>query len=300
MIGKNPTTIPRRQLGRQLREMRQSAGLSIADAARLIERGAGTLQRLEKGENPRIRLLDIEALCRLYGAGKDKLGALQALAKEADERMRPVDERVWWHRYDDLIPDDFETYMSLEAAATQVIMYQTDLVPGLVQTADYARALDRAFFTTDTPMDLEQRIEVKLRRQCALIRKLSPVEVDLLLDEAVIRRIAGNRRVMAVQLRKLADAPPNVRIRIMPFTAGFPLGTAPGPFVILRFPTDPSTGEPVEPTTVYSESYGSRLYYDRTTTVTRYLEAHNGIGQVALDEADSKHLLRQVAKEFEA
>lgn len=300
MSGKNPTTIPRRQLGRQLREMRQGAGNSIADAARLIERGAGTLQRLEKGESPRIRLLDIEALCRLYGASVDKLAALQALAKEADERMRPVDERAWWHRYDDLIPDDFETYMSLEAAAAQVIMYQPDVVPGVVQTADYARALERVFFKADTPMDLEQRVQVRMQRQTAITRRLSPVELDLLIDEAVIRRVAGSRKVMVAQLRKLADTPQNVRVRVVPFAAGFPLGCAPGAFVILRFPIDSSTSRPMEPTTVYVESYGSRLYYDSAEVVDRYLEAHDQLARVAFSEADSKHVLRRVAKEFEA
>ncbi|WP_306356286.1 MULTISPECIES: helix-turn-helix transcriptional regulator [unclassified Nocardia] len=300
MTGKNPTTIPRRQLGRQLREMRQGAGLSIADAARLIERGAGTLQRLEKGENPRIRLLDIEALCRLYDASEEKLEVLKALAREGDERARPTDERVWWHRYDDLIPSDFETYMSLEAAAAQVIMYQPDVVPGIVQTAEYARALERVFFSSDSPMELEQRIQVRMQRQTAITRRLAPVEVDLLIDEAVIRRVAGARQVMAAQLRKLADTPTNVRVRVVPFSVGFPLGCAPGPFVILRFPMDSGTKTPVEPTTVYVESYGSRLYYDRTDIVDRYVGAHEQLGAVALSEADSKHLLRQVAKEFEA
>ncbi|WP_040815980.1 helix-turn-helix domain-containing protein [Nocardia concava] len=300
MSGKNPTTIPRRQLGRQLREMRQGAGLSIADAARLIERGAGTLQRLEKGESPRIRLLDIEALCKIYGAPRGKMRALQALAKEADERMRPVDERAWWHRYDDLIPDDFETYVSLESAAAQVIMYQSDLVPGAVQTADYARALDGVFFSAETPMQIEQRIQVRMQRQTAMTRRLSPVEMDLILDEAVIRRVVGHRKVMAAQSRKLADGPANINVRIIPFSIGFPLGTAPGPFVILRFPNDPTINEPIEPTTVYTESYGSRLYYDDGAVVERFMQAHNELGRAALNRADSKHLLRLVAREFEA
>ncbi|MGV9413549.1 helix-turn-helix domain-containing protein [Nocardia sp. NPDC003693] len=299
MSGKNRTTIPGRRLGRQLRELRQAAGLSIADAARLIERGAGTLQRLESGESPRIRLLDIEALCKVYGC-EPKTDALKALATEADHRTRPVDERVWWHRYEDLIPDDFETYVSLEAAAAQVIMYQADIVPGVVQTADYARELDRVFFSSDTPMELEQRIQVRMQRQTALNRRLSPVEVDLLLDEAVLHRWSGSKRIMAAQLRKLADTPPNVRVRVIPFKAGFPLGIPSGPFVILHFPNDPATKRPVEPTTVYIEGYGSRLYYDRASDVDRYLNAHSALGRVALNPADSKHLLRWVAKEYEA
>ncbi|NNH72323.1 helix-turn-helix domain-containing protein [Nocardia uniformis] len=299
MSGKNPTTIPRRQLGRQLRELRQAAGISIADAARLIERGAGTLQRLEKGESPRIRLLDIEALCRLYNA-EAKMDALKALATQADERSRPVDEKVWWHRYEDLIPNDFETYVSLESAAAHITMYQSDQVPGVVQTADYARELDRLYFSSETPMELEQRIQVRMQRQSSIKRRLAPVEVDLLIDEAVIRRLVGSRKIMAAQLWRLADTPSNVRVRLVPFSAGFPLGIAPGPFVILRFATDPITGTPIEPTTVYVESYGSRLYYERTDVVSRYVEMHETIGRVALGVADSKHLLRRVAKEFEA
>ncbi|WP_062988368.1 helix-turn-helix domain-containing protein [Nocardia anaemiae] len=298
MTGKNPTTIPRRQLGRQLRELRQAAGLSISDAARLIERGAGTLQRLEKGESPRIRQLDIEALCKIYSA-TNRMKALKALAAQADERTRPVDDSCWWQRYEDLIPEDFGTYLSLESAAAKVVMYLAEVVPGIVQTADYARALDRLFFESDTPMELEQRIQVRMRRQAALTRGMSPVELDVLLDESVLRRVVGGKRIMAAQLRKLADTPPNVRVRIVPYSAGLPLGIPTGPYVILHFPTDPSTEKPVEPTTVYVETYGSRLYYDRANIVARYLETHEKIGRVALSEADSKRLLRQVAKEYE-
>ncbi|MVU82301.1 helix-turn-helix domain-containing protein [Nocardia sp. ET3-3] len=299
-MSKNPTTIPRRQLGRQLRELRQAVGLSLADAARLIERGAGTLQRLEKGENPRIRQLDVEALCKLYGVPEEQTQQMKALALQADRRTRPVDDSHWWTRYEDLIPADFETYMSLEVAAERITMYQPDTVPGIIQTADYARALDRVFFSSDTVMELEQRVQVRIQRQAAITRRLSPVEVDLLIDEAVLRRVAGSPRVMAAQLRRLADTPPNVRVRVVPFRVGFPVGGHVGPFVMLEFPLDPSTGEPVEPTTIYVESYGTRLYFDSDTDVSRYRDAYVKIGRVALSETDSKHLLRSVAKEYES
>ncbi|GAB2558184.1 helix-turn-helix transcriptional regulator [Nocardia heshunensis] len=300
LMSKNPTTIPRRQLGRQLRELRQAVGLSLADAARLIERGAGTLQRLEKGENPRIRQLDIEALCKLYGVGKEQTQQMKALALQADRRTRPADESYWWTRYEDLIPADFETYMSLEAAAERITMYQPDTVPGIVQTVDYARALDRVFFGSDSVAELEQRVQVRMQRQAAITRRLSPVEVDLLLDEAVLRRVAGSRRIMAAQLRRLVDTPPNVRVRVIPFGVGFPVGGHVGPFVMLEFPSDSMTGEPVEPTTIYVESYGTRLYFDSEADVSRYQDAYFKIGRVALSEADSKHLMRVVAKEYEA
>ncbi|MBL1079897.1 helix-turn-helix domain-containing protein [Nocardia sp. 2] len=299
MSGKNPTTIPRRQLGRQLRELRQAAGLSIVDAARMIERGAGTLQRMEKGENPRIRQLDIEALCRLYGVPDSRTDQLKDLALQADRRSKPVDESHWWRRYEDLIPADFETYMSLELAAERVTMYQPDTVPGIVQTADYARALDRVFFSSDSVMELEQRVQIRMQRQTAITRRLAPVRVDLLLDEAALRRVAGSPRIMAAQLRSLADTPLNVTVRVVPFNVGFPVGGHVGPFVILEFPRDPGTGDPIEPTTIYVESYGTRLYYDSETDVSRYRDAYTKISLLALNEADSKHLLRCVAKEFE-
>ncbi|MFE2997319.1 helix-turn-helix domain-containing protein [Nocardia sp. NPDC059246] len=299
-MSKNPTTIPRRQLGRQLRELRQAVGLSLVDAARLIERGAGTLQRLEKGENPRIRQLDIDALCKLYGVPEERTQQMKALALQADRRTRPTDESHWWARYEDLIPAEFETYMSLEMAAERMITYQPDTVPGIVQTADYARELNRVFFTSDTAMELEQRVQVRMQRQTAITRRLSPLEVDLLIDEAALRRVAGSRRVMAGQLRRLADTPPHVKVRVLPFSGGFPLGGHVGPFVILDFPADSATDTPVEPSTVYVESYGSRIYYDSEIDVSRYRDAYTRIGRIALNEADTKHLLRCVAKEYEA
>ncbi|MFE3986958.1 helix-turn-helix domain-containing protein [Nocardia tengchongensis] len=299
-MSKNPTTIPRRQLGRHLRELRQAVGLSLVDAARLIERGAGTLQRLEKGENPRIRQLDIEALCKLYGVPEGRAQQLKALALEADRRTRPTDESHWWTRYEDLIPAEFDTYMSLEMAAERMITYQPDTVPGIAQTADYARALNRVFFSSDSAMELEQRVQVRMQRQTAITRRLSPLSVDLLIDEAALRRVAGSRKIMAGQLRALADTPPNVKVRVVPFSGGFPLGGHIGPFVILEFPTDLVTDTPVEPSTVYVESYGSRVYYDSDTDVARYHDAYAQISRIALNEADTKHLLRCSAKEYEA
>ncbi|MTE14126.1 helix-turn-helix domain-containing protein [Nocardia aurantiaca] len=299
-MSKNPTTIPRRQLGRQLRELRQAVGLSLADAARLIERGAGTLQRLEKGENPRIRQLDIEALCKLYSVSEERTQQMKALALQADRRTRPTDESHWWTRYEDLIPAEFETYMSLEMAAERMITYQPDTMPGIVQTADYATALNRVFFTSDTAMELQQRVQVRMQRQTAITRRLSPLEVDLLIDEAALRRVAGSRKIMAAQLRRLADTPPNVKVRVVPFSGGFPLGGHVGPFVILDFPMDPMTDVPIEPSTVYVESYGSRMYYDSDVDVSRYRDAYMRIGRIALNEADTKHLLRCIAKEYEA
>ncbi|MGK8553765.1 helix-turn-helix domain-containing protein [Nocardia gipuzkoensis] len=290
-MGKIPTTIPRRQLGRRLRDMRLEAGLSIQDSARLIERGAGTLQRLEKGEANRIRLLDIQALCQIYDR-MDQLPGLLELAKVA--ASRDGEDGLWWYEYGDAIRADFELYVSLEAAASKLTVYRSEIIPGLFQTPDYARTLDILYFPDASPDDIDQRVRVRLNRQRIITRRRNPVAVDLLLDENALRRIVGDPGIMAAALRHLADLPENVTVRVLPLSAGFPLGVACGPFVVLDF--DRVTGEPP---TVYVEGYRGNMYYDRTEAVAQYRETFQTLQRVALSPADSKQMLRRIAREYQ-
>lgn len=283
-------TVPRRQLGRHLREMRQAAGLTLAEAARHIGCGTGTVQRLETGYSGRIRLDIITGLCELY----DELGQkdlLLGLAKEAAAESR---NGGWWHEYGELIPDDFELYVGLESMASSLMMYRPDMVSGLFQTASYSRALDSIYFPKDTPEELDRRVRMRLGRQKIITRKRNPVTVSLTLDEAVLNRAVGGRKTMAAQLRHLADLPPNVDVRILPFSCGFPIGMSTGPFIVLDFA--PSTHEPA---TVYVESYTSDIYYDRADTVDRYRKAFRTMQGATLNSVDSKSLLRAKAKEYE-
>lgn len=292
MSSKPPTTLPRRQLGRRLRELRLQAGLSIVDAARLIERGSGTLQRLEKGETPRIRLLDIQALCQIYDV-PGELEDLLALARVA--AGSDGEDGSWWHEYGHSIRADFELYVSLEASASKLTVYRPDIISGLFQTPAYARALEQAYFPNATSVELDQRVGVRLNRQRLITRKRNPVEVDLLLDENVLRRVVHSPRVMAAQLRHLANMPPSVQVTMLPFSRGYPRGAALGPFTVLDF--DRATGEP---TTVYVENYTGNMYYDRPETVAQYREAYSERRRVALSVADTKHELRKVAREYES
>ncbi|WP_454194751.1 helix-turn-helix domain-containing protein [Nocardia sp. Marseille-Q1738] len=259
-MGKIPSTIPRRQLGRRLRDMRLEAGLSIQDAARLIERGAGTLQRLEKGEANRIRLLDIQALCQIYDR-MDQLPGLLELAKVA--ASGDGEDGLWWYEDGHAIRADFELYVSLEASASKLTVYRPDIISGLFQTPAYARELDTLYFPDASSDDLDQRVRVRLNRQRIITRRRNPVEVDLLLDENVLRRAVGDPGVMAGALCHLADLPENVTVSILPFSRGYPGGVAPGPFTVLDF--DRATGEPP---TVYVENYTGNMYYDRPETVS--------------------------------
>jgi transcriptional regulator with XRE-family HTH domain len=288
------STLPRRQLGRYLRDWRTQAGMTIAEASKLMEWGASTLQRLEKGQADRIRTIDIQELCRIYGIPDELADGLKGLAQQAVVKS-------WWHAYGDLIPESFDVYVGLEASAQQLTSYQSELVLGLLQTADYAMALNRLGYPEDSDAELERRVQLRLQRQALITRKASPATVDVVLHEAVLRRVVGGAKVMAVQLRHLADLSTrnNVSLRILPFAAGVPLGVSTGPFTILEFGTD-GKGQPIDPPVVYAEGFTGDLYLERGADVRRYDRAHECLQRSALDIQPSRHLLRQVAKEYVA
>nr|WP_308162988.1 helix-turn-helix transcriptional regulator [Nocardia alni] len=286
------STLPRRQLGRHLRDYRTQSGQTIAQAARLMEWGASTLQRLEKGQADRIRTLDIQELCRIYGIPDDIAEGLKGLAQQAAVKS-------WWHAYGDMIPENFDIYVGLEASARSLLSYQSELVPGLLQTADYARALNRLGYPEDTVEEVERRVQLRLQRQALITRRKDPANLVVVLDESVLRRVVGSARVMAAQLRHLADLSTrhNVTLRVFPFAAGVPLGLSPGPFVLLEFGAD-GKGQPVEPPVVYVEGFTGDLYLERKADVRRYRRAHEVLLGSALDVDTSRSLLRQVAKEY--
>ncbi|WP_442790354.1 helix-turn-helix domain-containing protein [Nocardia sp. CDC153] len=292
--GPASSTLPRRQLGRYLRDWRIQAGLTIAEAAKLMEWGASTLQRLEKGNADRIRTIDIQELCRIYGIPAEIAEGLKGLAQQAAVKS-------WWHSYGDLIPENFDVYVGLEASAQQLSCYQSELVPGLLQTAEYARALNRLGYPEETAAEVDRRVQLRMQRQAMITRQVRPATIAMVLHESVLRRLVGGARVMAAQVRHLAELSTrtNVALRILPFAAGVPLGLSTGPFVILEFGTD-SKGQPVEPPVVYVEGFTGDLYLERQGDVQRYRRAQAGLERCALDVQDSRNLLRQVAKEYSA
>ncbi|WP_280460312.1 helix-turn-helix domain-containing protein [Nocardia carnea] len=285
------STLPRRQIGRYLRDLRQGAGLTIAEVARRIERGATTVQRLETGAAERIRLWGIEAICRVCGADETTIEALKGLAQQGDSRR-------WWHQYGDLIPLDFDVYMGLEAGARKLTSFQ-ELVPGLLQTLDYARMLTRVAHPSAPDDEIARRVELRRRRQIMLTKKNDPVPFDVVLDESVLHRVIGSRRIMETQLRHLADmgTRANIAIRVLPFSVGIPLGDLTGPFVILDFEVPPA-GDSTEPPVVYAEGYTGDMYFEDPDVVEQYRNAHADLRRVALNEQDSRHLLREKAREF--
>src|ERR1700722_12038476 len=130
------STVPRRQLGRYLRDLRNAAGLTVRDAARGLEWSEAKLWRIETGQTS-LRSLDVETVCRIYGAPPDLTEALMGLAKETQAKG-------WWHAYGDVVPEWFDVYIGLEEAASQICSYESELVTGLFQTEDYARTIIKA------------------------------------------------------------------------------------------------------------------------------------------------------------
>ncbi|MFQ6391931.1 helix-turn-helix domain-containing protein [Nocardia sp. KC 131] len=289
------STVPRRQLGRYLRDLRTQTGMTIPEVAKLIERSPSTLQRIEKGDLPqRVRTVDIRELCNVLGADDTMTTALTGLAEQANVQS-------WWHEYGNLIPKDFDVYMGLESAAERLTSYSPDAVIGLLQHADYARVLARDVYSQGTPDEIEQRVHLKQRRQTLVTRKRQPAKLTVVLGEASVRRVVGNRKVMSHQLKHLADMStlPNVSIRVLAFNAGIPMGDPLGLFTILGFGTT-AKSQHVEPPVVYLENFTGDMYLEKAADVQRYYEAHQAIQRAALDEKASRDLFRQVAREFSA
>ncbi|MGW5729723.1 helix-turn-helix domain-containing protein [Nocardia beijingensis] len=287
------STLPRRQLGRYLTEWRTRAGMTQAKAANLLEIGASSLQRLEKGQNSRIRSRDIRAACDLYGVPEDLATALVGLAKQANVKS-------WWHQYGDLIPKTFDVYVGLEAAAGKLVSYQPDLIPGLLQTADYDRALAPLAWPDETPQQWEQRVEIKAQRQNIVTRRTQPVVLDMVIGEAALWRVAGSSAIMAAQNRHLADMSTrdNVTIRVLPFHAGFPDGVSMPPFVIMAF-GESTPVDQVEPPVVYLEGAVGDMYLEDSADVRLYTQRYDSIREAALDANSSRNLLRRIAREHE-
>jgi transcriptional regulator with XRE-family HTH domain len=287
------STVPRRQLGRYLRDLRNSQRLTVRAAAERLEWSEAKIWRIETGQTS-LRSLDVETMCRIYGAPPDLTEALMGLAKETKARG-------WWHAYGDVIPEGFDVYIGLEESAKSISWYEAELVPGLLQTGSYARVVIGADKPDVDADEIDRRVHVRIARQTLLTRVTAAPELRIVLNEAIVRRPVGGAEVMSGQLRRLLDASelPNVALRIMPFSAGLHLGVMSGPFEILRFPLN-GDGRPSEPPTVYVDGFTGDLYLDKAKEIGRYDLAFGEIWSASLDEKASRDLIRQTAKGMES
>ncbi|WP_280397428.1 helix-turn-helix domain-containing protein [Nocardia carnea] len=284
------STLPRRQLGRALREARQGAGFTLEQAAQEMEMSKTSVIRIEKGHNDKVRLRDVDGFGRLYELPEKRIDELKALAQQSATKS-------WWQASRHLLLPGYNTYLGLETGAAQLSSYQPVIVPGLLQVADYTRTIERRSVPGDMPEDLERITEVRLRRTAILTRQRRAVVAEFLLHESVLHTVVGSHKVMATQLRHIADVGtlPNVSVRILPSAAGFPGEVVPVlPYIILDFPADS-----MEPSVVYCENPIGSMFFEEDADVKRYRDIHNDLRCATLDEQRSRDLLRQLARRYE-
>ncbi len=228
----------------------------------------------------------VRDLLDLYGVtGSDREGLIQ-LSREARQPG-------WWHSFRDVLPNPYEVYIGLETGAVSIRNFEPLLIPGLLQTADYARAMIRGGARELDSDEIERRVEVRLSRQQVLLKEDRP-RLWAVIDEAVTRRVVGGPAIMAAQLQQLAEAAEQGKttLQVVPFSAGAHAGTS-GPFVILGLPG------PDEPDLVYVETLAGDIYLEERADVDRYTLAFDRLLAAALHPDDSIALVEAAARSLE-
>ncbi|MEV0047452.1 helix-turn-helix transcriptional regulator [Nocardia rhamnosiphila] len=289
----NPPTLPRRVLGRRLRELREGVGMSRANAARRCEMGAQTLWRLETGRNSETKKIIVNALCDVY----------EASTADRRELLWLVDESRkdgWWQSYADTMVPEVEMFIGLEQAASRSSTWQSTLIPGLLQTPGYRQAVWEIGKAQRQQIDLDRETALLGRRQERLNEPDRFTLRAIICESALRRRFCGSH-VMAGQLDRLIELGdlPNLSVRVVPLAAPSHSGLINKDFVYLEFPEHPNpvlTETPV----VYVEGFTGDLYLDKPIEISTYEAAWADIDRVALNERETRSLVAEVRREFEA
>ncbi|HEX6470521.1 MAG TPA: helix-turn-helix transcriptional regulator [Streptosporangiaceae bacterium] len=271
----NSPTMRRRRLAAMLRGARADSGLTREQVADHMEWSVSKLYRLEYGRTS-ASWRDVRELCELYGVRSPDKDALMQLARDSRKRG-------WWSEYEDVFPRNFPGF---EAEASVIRSYETELVPGLLQTEDYARAVIRALVPAASGDEIDRRVAARLARQ-AILDVAEPPEITYILNEAVlIRCLAAGRDLAAGQLAALRTASerPHVTIRVLPHDTGLHAGME-GAFVIMSFP------EAADPDVAHVEGLMGSLFVESVEGVGRYTLAWERLSDVALTVGESRELL---------
>ena len=278
-----PTAL-RMLLGAHLRRLREAEGITRADAGWEIRASESKISRLELGRVG-FKVRDVEDLLTLYGVDDvEERDKLIALAKEANTPG-------WWHRFGDVLPGWFQSYLGLEATASLIRTYEVQFVPGLLQTRDYARGVVMLGHGHTGPKEVEHRVNLRVSRQKNFQKGTAP-RLWTVVDEAALRRPIGGTKVMRAQLEQLIEFSelPNIQIQIIPFAAGgHP--AAGGAFTILRFPDQEL------PDIVYIEQLTSALYLDKREDVDLYTATMERLVVQANQPNKTKDFLNNILKE---
>ncbi|MFD0167105.1 helix-turn-helix domain-containing protein [Streptomyces decoyicus] len=270
-------TARRRRLAIELKKLREDHGLTCNQVGESLDWSGSKVNRMETGQG-RVQPSDIDALCRFYNTTDELRELLKSLAKHS--KMRG-----WWHAYGSAVPTWFSVYVGLEQAACNLRTYEAEFVPGLLQTADYARELHRAT-AQPSPDDVEQMIAVRMERQALLTGPHAP-DLWAILHESVLRHAIGNGDVMRAQFERLLKMAQlkNVTVQVLPFNSGsYP---ATGAYTMLGFP------EQEDPDIVYRDGLTDAVYLEQPSDIAQYAKAFDNLRALSLSPQQSSALITE-------
>lgn len=275
-------TARRRRLGAELRRLRDGSGFTIEYVADKLECSASKISRIETGQigaSPR----DVRDILNIYGVAQTEVESLVQVAREARQKG-------WWQSYGVVLTG---AYVGFESAADKIETYEVLCVPGLLQTADYARHLMRVGRPDMSDEEIDTRVRIRLQRQ-SLLTQDEPIDLWVVLDEAVLARLVGGAEVMRRQLDHLATMAerPNVIIQVLPFRAGAHSGME-GAFCILRF------AEEVDPDMTYVTMATGGVFQEKDEEMQRYSFIFDRLRQAALSPEESVKLIIDWARELQ-
>src|SRR5216683_3973507 len=267
-------TLRRRELGVLLRKLRTDRGWTVDYVARHLVCSPSKISRMETGQRGASGR-DMRDLCDLYGVGNEQRRHMTELASEGKQR-------AWWQPLG--LP--YSTYVGLEAEASCVRDYGLSYIPGLLQTADYARAIVKAAVPSWIPQIVEQRVNGRLIRQQILTRPEHPPRFQAVVDESVLHRVVGSPEVMSAQLTRLLEVSelPNVDLRVIPYEAGaLPAGN--NKFIIITFT------QPTVPDVVFVEGLTGDLYLEDAQDVEIYNATFWALGKLAASTEQTRAMI---------
>ncbi|MCF3103912.1 helix-turn-helix domain-containing protein [Streptomyces roseoverticillatus] len=282
-------TLLRRRLGTILKTMRTRAGLNLADAAKRLDLyGAPSLSKIENGKH---RPPVLEKFFAVYGVeDADRIAETQEIAKLANSSR----QHALYTQYRDVIRSPFADFMELEEIAARTDVYGALVIPGLLQTVDYAHAVIEGSSVWKTTREVRAFAELRMKRQGILVHNSEagrpPLALRCVLDEAALRREVGGPGVLRGQLKHLlaVSMQPNIELQVLPFAAGAHTGIN-GAYTVFNF----HVGEPV----VAVEPLAKSIYLEEDAHVVRYAIAFEHLQAQALDTEMSRDFIRRIAKE---
>jgi transcriptional regulator with XRE-family HTH domain len=278
----NPT-VRRRRLGQELRRLRELKGMTAEEVAERLLVSQSKFSRLENGRRS-ISQRDVRDLCGVYEVEDHRIvDSLMQMAKDSRQQG-------WWHSFGDI---PYSVYIGLETDAASLRVYDPQVVPGLLQTRQYAEALITGALPETAATDIEKRVQVRLRRQERITAPDNPLRLWTVMDEAALRRVVGNRSLMRDQLEQLVEHSqlPHVTVQVIPFDMGAHPGLN-GQYAILEFP------DAADSSVVYIEGVTSDLYLEKANDVQKYSVMYEHLRAQALNPDQSRQFIADIAKEY--